>query len=99
MLSIRRELESALAGTSPILIVGESGTGKTLLAQAVAEASHRRSIVGAVLGSSDDLNTITSELFGHERGAYSGASGKRPPPRARRARAGARRGEHRGASA
>ncbi len=77
MLPIRRELESALAGTSPILIVGESGTGKTLLAQAVAEASHRRPIVRAVLGSSDDLNTITSELFGHERGAYSGASGKR----------------------
>jgi transcriptional regulator with GAF, ATPase, and Fis domain len=77
MLPIRRELESALAGTSPILIVGESGTGKTLLAQAIAEASHRRPIVRAVLGSSDDLNTITSELFGHERGAYSGASGKR----------------------
>ncbi len=31
----------------------------------------------AVLGASDDLNTITSELFGHERGAYSGAAGKR----------------------
>ncbi len=74
---IRRELESALAGSSPILIVGESGTGKTLLAQAIAEASQRRPIVRAVLGSSDDLNTITSELFGHERGAYSGAAGKR----------------------
>jgi DNA-binding NtrC family response regulator len=77
MQPIRRELESALAGTSPILIVGESGTGKTLLAQAIAEASQRRPIVRAVLGSSDDLNTITSELFGHERGAYSGAAGKR----------------------
>jgi transcriptional regulator with GAF, ATPase, and Fis domain len=77
MLPIRRELESALAGTSPILIVGESGTGKTLLAQAIAEATHRRPIVRAVLGSSDDLNTITSELFGHERGAYSGAAGRR----------------------
>jgi two-component system NtrC family response regulator len=74
---IRRELEFALPGTSPILIVGESGTGKTLLAQAIAEASQRRPIVRAVLGSSDDLNTITSELFGHERGAYSGASGRR----------------------
>jgi transcriptional regulator with GAF, ATPase, and Fis domain len=77
MQPIRRELESALAGTSPILILGESGTGKTLLAQAIAEASERRPIVRAVLGSSDDLNTITSELFGHERGAYSGATGKR----------------------
>ena len=77
MQPIRRELESALAGTAPILILGESGTGKTLLAQAIAEASQRRPIVRAVLGSSDDLNTITSELFGHERGAYSGATGRR----------------------
>jgi DNA-binding NtrC family response regulator len=74
---IRREIESAIAGDSPILILGESGTGKTLIAQAIAEASGRRPIVRAVLGSSDDLNTITSELFGHERGAFSGAATKR----------------------
>jgi len=33
--------------------------------------------VRAVLGSSDDLNTITSELFGHERGSFSGAAQRR----------------------
>jgi DNA-binding NtrC family response regulator len=33
--------------------------------------------VRALLGSSDDLNTITSELFGHERGAFSGATRRR----------------------
>jgi transcriptional regulator with GAF, ATPase, and Fis domain len=77
MRGIQRELQSALAGDSPILITGESGTGKTLLAQAIAEASGRRPIVRAVLGASDDLNTITSELFGHERGAFSGATSRR----------------------
>jgi transcriptional regulator with GAF, ATPase, and Fis domain len=77
MRPIRDDVRSALDGETPILILGESGTGKTLLAQAIAEASRRRPIVRAVLGSSDDLNTITSELFGHERGSFSGATSKR----------------------
>jgi transcriptional regulator with GAF, ATPase, and Fis domain len=77
MRAVRDELESALASDSPILVLGESGTGKTLLASAIAESSGRRPIVRAVLGSSDDLNTITSELFGHERGAFSGATSRR----------------------
>jgi transcriptional regulator with GAF, ATPase, and Fis domain len=77
MKGIRSEIETAIGGDAPMLILGESGSGKTLLAQAIAEASGRRPIVRAVLGSSDDLNTITSELFGHERGSYSGATAKR----------------------
>lgn len=77
MQRIRKEVMSALRGNSSILILGESGTGKTLLAEAIAEASGRRPIVRAMLGASDDLNTITSELFGHERGSFSGAATKR----------------------
>jgi len=71
------EIDAYLRTDLPLLITGESGTGKTLLARALAEASDRRPIVRATLGSSDDLNTITSELFGHERGAYSGAVARR----------------------
>ncbi len=77
MASIRAEVGSSLEGDASIFILGESGTGKTLLAHAIAGASRRRPIVRAMLGGSDDLNTVTSELFGHERGAYSGAIGKR----------------------
>jgi DNA-binding NtrC family response regulator len=59
-----------------VLILGESGSGKTLLAQAIARA-RSGPVVRATLGSSDDLNTITSELFGHVRGAFSGAVRRR----------------------
>lgn len=77
MTPIRDEVESALHSELPILITGESGTGKTLLARAISEASGRTPLVRAMLGQSDDLNTIASELFGHEKGAYSGALTKR----------------------
>lgn len=77
MAAIREELRAAIAGSGSIMLLGESGTGKTQLATALAYASGRTPIVRAALGRSDDLNTITSELFGHERGAYSGAVSKR----------------------
>jgi DNA-binding NtrC family response regulator len=77
MKKVRGDAELALAGDSPVLVLGESGTGKTLIAQSLAEASGRKPIVRFVLGGSDDLNTITSELFGHERGSFSGATAKR----------------------
>ena len=75
--ALREEIVSVVPSELPVLILGESGTGKTLIAQAIAEASKRRPVVRATLGGSDDLNTITSELFGHERGAFSGAVGRR----------------------
>jgi transcriptional regulator with GAF, ATPase, and Fis domain len=75
--ALRDEITSAMRSDLSILVLGESGTGKTLLAQAIAEATGRRPVVRATLGGSDDLNTITSELFGHERGAFSGAANKR----------------------
>lgn len=77
MATIRQELRAALSSGASIMILGESGTGKTQLATAFARASHQEPIVRATLGMADDLNTITSELFGHERGAFSGAVSKR----------------------
>ena len=77
MSAIGDELRSAIGGDESIMILGESGTGKTQLATAFAHASNQEPIVRATLGFADDLNTITSELFGHERGSFSGAVSKR----------------------
>jgi two-component system NtrC family response regulator len=74
---IARQIRAAVHSSDPVLLTGESGTGKTLLAQLMAEASGNAPVVRAMLGTSDDLNTITSELFGHERGAFSGALARR----------------------
>lgn len=76
MRHLRDELAS-VGEDMPLLITGESGTGKTILCRAIAESGTRRPTVRALLGASDDLNTITSELFGHERGAFSGATRRR----------------------
>lgn len=77
MAQVADSVEAALASDLNVLVRGPSGAGKTALAIALAEALGRGKTVRATLGSSDDLNTITSELFGHERGAFSGATARR----------------------
>jgi DNA-binding NtrC family response regulator len=69
----------ALANPAPVLVLGETGSGKTLLAGALARrlAPRGKEPVRAMLGTADDFNTIVSELFGHVKGAYSGADGRR----------------------
>jgi two-component system, NtrC family, response regulator AtoC len=61
-----------------ILIEGESGTGKELIAQAIHQASPRaRGPMIAVHCASLSDNLLESELFGHERGAFTGANERR----------------------
>lgn len=61
--------------TLPVLLLGESGTGKELFARAVHEASDRASRPFVVVDCSGLTETLfESELFGYERGAFTGAN-------------------------
>ncbi|MBL8347169.1 MAG: sigma-54-dependent Fis family transcriptional regulator [Rubrivivax sp.] len=61
-----------------VLLLGESGTGKELVAHAVHEASPRAALPLVVVDcASLPENLFESELFGHERGAFTGASASR----------------------
>ncbi len=73
MLSIFRYIETVAPSNRPVLITGETGVGKELMARAVHEASGRKGRFVAVNAAGLDDNVFSDTLFGHIKGAFTGA--------------------------
>ena len=73
--SVLRQIRTVGPTDATVLLLGETGTGKELLARALHDASKRRGLTFVrVNGAALPGNLIESELFGYEKGAFTGAT-------------------------
>ncbi len=81
MQDVYRTIARVVPTMLTVLILGESGTGKELVARAIHDLGpRRRAPFVAVNMAAIPRELIESELFGHERGAFTGAAGPRVGP-------------------
>jgi two-component system NtrC family response regulator len=81
MMKVARTIERVANTGVSVMLLGASGTGKELIAQGLHQASNRRGgAFVAINCAAIPENLLEAELFGYEKGAFTGAS---EPPRAR----------------
>ncbi len=78
MFSIFQYVEAAAPSSQPVLITGETGVGKEAIAMAIHQVSPRRGKFVPVNVAGLDDNVFADTLFGHTRGAFTGAQASRP---------------------
>ena len=74
MLRLCRMIERVAPSDATVMLLGESGTGKEVLAQGLHQASRRSGRFVAINCAAIPENLLESELFGYERGAFTGAT-------------------------
>ncbi len=77
MQDLKQLVELVAPNDSPALILGETGTGKELVAQALHKMSGRRGAFVAINCAAIPAELLEGELFGHEKGAFTGADRSR----------------------
>ncbi len=78
MQSVIQQVEQVAPSAATVLITGESGTGKEVVARRIHELSGRTGEFVAINCGAIPEHLLESELFGHERGAFTGAVKARP---------------------
>ncbi|WP_419637607.1 sigma-54-dependent transcriptional regulator, partial [Thiolapillus sp.] len=73
-----KTIGSVAASRASVLITGESGTGKEVVARAIHHHSERSGLFLPVNCSAIVENLLESELFGHEKGSFTGADRRKP---------------------
>ena len=77
MLRIRAQMKLAAASEATVLITGETGVGKNVVAEGIHELQNRRENLLTVNCSSIPENLMDAEYFGHEKGVFTGADSRR----------------------